>query len=64
MRTARPPEGRIPNCEARRYSIQRVPTLAKIALWSAGAAVLAATFAAYLNPQFAFDLATRAWACF
>jgi uncharacterized membrane protein len=37
---------------------------AKVGLWAAGAAVLAATFAAYLNPQLAFDLATRAWACF
>ena len=44
--------------------MKRVPTLAKVALWSAGAAVLAATFAAYLSPHFAFDLATRAWACF
>jgi hypothetical protein len=38
--------------------------LVRIGLWSAGAAVLGATFAAYLNPQLAFDLATRAWACF
>lgn len=41
-----------------------MPRVAKIALWGLGAAALAATFAAYLSPQFAFDLATRAWACF
>ena len=40
------------------------PLLAQAVLWGAGAALLAATFAAYLHPQFAFDLATRAWACF
>lgn len=27
-------------------------------------AVLAATFAAYLSPHMALDLATRIWACF
>ncbi len=33
-------------------------------LWAAVAAVLGAVFLAYLNPQLAFDLATRVWSCF
>ena len=28
------------------------------------AVVLALVFVSYLNPQLAFDLATRVWACF
>lgn len=38
--------------------------MARLGLWVAGAAMLAATFSAYLHPQLVFDLATRAWACF
>lgn len=36
----------------------------RAAAWIAAAAALAAVFAAYLQPQLAFELATRAWACF
>lgn len=36
----------------------RVATLAAVAL------VLAAVFAAYLDPHLALDLANRVWACF
>jgi hypothetical protein len=32
--------------------------------WSAIALTLAATFAAYLRPGLAVDLANRLWACF
>jgi hypothetical protein len=34
------------------------------AAWLAGAAALAAVFAAYLNPHLAVDLANRVWSCF
>lgn len=37
---------------------------ARLLLWCASAAVLAAVFAAYLNPHLAVDLAARLWACF
>jgi hypothetical protein len=40
------------------------PVVRQAALWAVVACTLAAVFAAYLNPQLAFDLATRAWACF
>ncbi len=33
-------------------------------LWASVAVVLAAVFAAYLNPHLAFELATRVWSCF
>jgi hypothetical protein len=36
----------------------------RISAWLAALAVLAAVFAAYLNPHFAVDLAGRVWACF
>ncbi len=32
--------------------------------WGAALAALALVFTAYLSPQFAFDLASRIWACF
>ncbi len=32
--------------------------------WGAAAVVLAAVFAAYLDPHTAVDLANRVWACF
>ena len=32
--------------------------------WGAALAALALVFTAYLSPQFAFDLASRVWACF
>lgn len=32
--------------------------------WTAAGAVLALVFAAYLQPQMAFDLAARVWSCF
>lgn len=32
--------------------------------WAVVALVLAAVFAAYLNPHLALDLATRVWSCF
>ena len=38
--------------------------LQRVVLYAAIAAALAATFAAYLNPHLAFELATRVWACF
>lgn len=38
--------------------------LLRIGLGLALAAVLAATFAAYLDPHAAVDLANRVWACF
>jgi hypothetical protein len=36
----------------------------RIGLGMSVAAVLAATFAAYLSPHLAVDLANRVWACF
>jgi hypothetical protein len=36
----------------------------RISMGMAVAAVLAATFAAYLSPHLAVDLANRVWACF
>ena len=38
--------------------------LRQAALWAAAACALGAVFVAYLDPQLAFSLATRAWACF
>lgn len=35
-----------------------------VAVWTAALAACAGTFALYLNPHFALDLATRVWACF
>ncbi|HNU11759.1 MAG TPA: hypothetical protein PKJ45_10440 [Rubrivivax sp.] len=32
--------------------------------WTLALLVLAAVFAAYLNPELAVDLASRVWACF
>jgi hypothetical protein len=40
------------------------PVLRQAVTWAAVLLVLAAVFTAYLNPQLAFDLATRVWACF
>lgn len=37
---------------------------ARIALWTAALAALAATALAYLNPHLMVDLAARVWACF
>ena len=37
---------------------------ARTLAWSAVALALAATFAAYLRPDLAVDLANRLWACF
>lgn len=39
-------------------------TLRRFTLFAAAAAALAAVFVAYLNPDLAFDLANRVWACF
>lgn len=36
----------------------------RILAWAGVAAVLAATFAAYLSPHLVVDLANRVWACF
>lgn len=36
----------------------------RLVLWTTAAAVLAAVFAAYLNPHLVVDLANRVWACF
>jgi hypothetical protein len=38
--------------------------LRRVAVWTAVAAVLAATFAAYLRPDIAVTLATQLWNCF
>ncbi len=38
--------------------------LRRAALYGAAAVALAAVFVAYLNPNLAFDLANRVWACF
>ncbi len=38
--------------------------LARMAWGAAAAALLAAVFAAYLNPHTVVDLATRVWSCF
>jgi hypothetical protein len=38
--------------------------LARIALWTAFAAVLALAFASYLRPGFMLDLANRIYLCF
>jgi hypothetical protein len=40
------------------------PAARHLAAWAVVLAALAAVFTAYLNPQLAFDLATRVWACF
>jgi len=36
----------------------------RVMAWGAALAALALVFTAYLSPQFAFDLASRIWACF
>jgi hypothetical protein len=36
----------------------------KAAAWAAAVAVLAAAFAAYLDPSFVLGLATQLWNCF
>ena len=36
----------------------------RLLAWTAALGVLALVFAAYLNPHFAVDLASRVWACF
>ncbi len=38
--------------------------LLRIALWFGAGAVLAVVALSYLNPDLAFDLANRLWACF
>lgn len=40
----------------------RAPWVRRLA-WAVAALVLAAVFAAYLRPDLALDLASRAWAC-
>lgn len=35
-----------------------------VGMWAVASAACAGTFALYLNPHFALDLATRVWACF
>lgn len=44
--------------------VMRPAVLQRVALWSAAGALLALVFAAYLQPELAFDLATRVWSCF
>jgi len=39
-------------------------TLARVALWLLGAAVLAAVFVLYLQPHFAVAVVDRIWGCF
>jgi hypothetical protein len=39
-------------------------TRGKAAAWSAAVAVMAAVFAAYLDPRFVLGLATQLWNCF
>ena len=36
----------------------------RAAVWAVALLMLGTVFGAYLNPQLAFDLATRVWACF
>jgi hypothetical protein len=38
--------------------------LARLGLWAAVLAALAAVFMAYLNPHLTLDLANRVWSCF
>ncbi len=38
--------------------------LRRTAIFTAAAVALALVFIAYLNPDLAFDLANRVWACF
>ena len=40
------------------------PVMRQATAWAVALAALAAVFTAYLDPQLAFDLATRVWACF
>ncbi len=40
------------------------PAARSLLLWALALLALGAVFAAYLNPQLAVDLATRAWSCF
>lgn len=40
------------------------PGWRRAASWAGVAVVLAAVFAAYLNPHTVVDLANRVWACF
>lgn len=47
-----------------RTTASRAAPVWRALAWIAAAAVLAAVFLAYLDPALAFDLATRAWACF
>ena len=43
---------------------RRVPPSLRVIAWTAAGLALAAVFTAYLSPHLAFDLASRAWACF
>jgi hypothetical protein len=49
---------------SQRTTTSRAGQVWRVLAWAAGAAVLAAVFLAYLDPDLAFDLASRAWACF
>lgn len=40
------------------------PAARRSLAWAVAVLVLAAVFAAYLNPHLAVDLAGRVWACF
>ena len=54
-----------PKGEYRRAQHEGGPKkLRRAALYGAAAVALAAVFVAYLNPDLAFDLANRVWACF
>lgn len=45
-------------------SSKPLPTWQRALLWAAVAAVLAAVFALYLQPDFMVTLANQVWACF
>jgi hypothetical protein len=36
----------------------------QVLAWTGAALLLGAAFAAYLNPDFAFTIANKVWACF
>ena len=58
------PQGR-PKGEYRSAKHEGHPLrLRRIALFGIAALALAGVFVAYLNPNLAFDLANRIWACF
>lgn len=54
----------MPSSTTSAASSKPLPTWQRALLWAAVAAVLAAVFALYLQPDFMVTLANQVWACF